>query len=497
MSYSRKSVDQSEYEDQSEQGRKGYYRSKKDNPYLKDSQILNIEDYVDENTINVIDCDTLPFQTASAVEDDYIEVVLKSAGKKVKELSNITEFRGRGKTLDPKSWLGNFNIIQEAKGLKTFAVEDFEIVPCKRLKHEKGATIDDIHFPDTLSVMKYYIDEWIIAIKTQTTINKILPVLGEGKVHRHDLLLPEPYKDGRAELRPLLLKEAREYILSEYGGKMARKGYEADEVVDALGKKGYEAYKKTGKFSHIKSSPDKDAGNKEGIWFNYDKSFTFKIPQPLMIKPATESVGEIALDKDKIRGVGLKHMCYQLLMGDSADHYHPRAYLPEEVKPKVKYGVVTFFNDFYALKTPKEVLQKTVDLFFEWFPEGVAYTAWNGEEAEFDTLGYIELLFSCAYMKESVKDTTVFEDDLKVFDVDYKHIVSNRITDDTPLVEDDILKEIVHEIKTLVEDTLVTIEKKSGTKPVLVEQLQATEDALKEVNQKLRDMFVTGGSEDV
>ena len=43
MSYSRKSVDQSEYGDQSEQGRKGYYRSKKDNPYLKDSQILNIE----------------------------------------------------------------------------------------------------------------------------------------------------------------------------------------------------------------------------------------------------------------------------------------------------------------------------------------------------------------------------------------------------------------------------------------------------------------------
>lgn len=496
MSYSRKSDDQSEYEDQSEQGRKGYYRSDKDNPYLKDSQIKNLEDYVDENTVNVIDCDTLPFQTASSVEDDYIEVILKSANKKVKELDNVTAFKGLGKKVNPKSWLGNFNIMQEAKGLKTFEVEDFEIVPCKRLKHENGVTIDDIKFNNSQEVMEYYIDEWFIAIKTQTTINKILPVLGEGEVHRHELLLPEPYKHGRAELRPLLLKEARKYVMENYGGKMARKGYEADEVVDALGKKGYEAYKKTGIFSYIKSSPDKDAGNKEGMWFNYDKSWAFKIPQPYLIKPHNESVGEIALDKDKIRGVGLKHLCYQLIMGDSADHYHPRAYLPEELKPFIKggYGVTTFFKDFYSLETPKEVLQKTVDTFFAWFPEGIAYTAWNGEEAEFDTLGYIELLFSCAYMKESVKDNTIFEDDLIKFGVDYQHIVKNRITHDTELVEENILKDIVHEAKALVEEALTGLEKKSGTKPVLVEQLENTEAQLKAVNEKLRSMFDTKGA---
>jgi len=492
MTYSRTSDDQSEYVDTSgDENRKGYHRSKKDNPYLKASQVLNIEDYVDEDTINVIDADTLAFKVASSVETDYIEVYLKSAGKKVKELENVTAFKGRGKTVDPKSWLGNFNITQEAKNLKQFEVDDFEIVPCKRLKHENGAVIDDITFIDSLEVMKYYMDEWIVAIKAQTTINKILPVIGEGKVHRHELLLPEPYKDGRNEMRPLLLKEARAYLVDEYGAKNAKKGFEADEVVDALAKKGYEEYKATGKFSYIKSSPDKDAGNKEGMWFNYDKSFLFKVPQPYLIHPATECVGEIALDKDYIRGVGLKHMCYQLIMGDSADHYGPRKYLPLEVRPMQKYGVVAFYKDFYPLETPKEVLQKLVDIFYEWFPEGVAYTAWNGEEAEFDTLGYIELMFSCAYMKESVNDTTTFEEDLKLFGVSYDHIVSNRITHDTELVEESLLKEIVHEVKKLVEEALEGIESKTGTKPALVEKLESTEKVLKKVESGLRTMFDT------
>ena len=471
-----------------------HFRTKKDNPYLVGSQIVDIENYVDGNTINVIDADTLAFQVASSVEDDYIEVKFIRSGKIVATLKNVTEFKGRSRTsVSTDSWLGNFNVKQEAKGKPTLTVEDFEIIPKKKLKHENGCEIDDQRFLNSLDVMKYYIDSWVEAIKVQTTVDKILPILGEGKVHRHFLPLPEPYKDKRDGERPLLLKDAREYILTQYSGKMAKEGFEADEVVDAYGKRGYEVYKKTGKFKYIKSSPDKDASNKEGLWFNYSKDFNFKIPQPYLVKSEDECVGSIALDKDKIRGLGLKHMCYQLLMGDSADKYGPRAYLPEEVRPNVKYGTAQFYKDFYGLTTQKEVLQKTVDLFYDWFPEGVAYISWDGRDVSFDTLSYIELMFSCAYMKVSPKDTTTFEDSLKKFEVDYSKIVGNRITENSELVEEDVLKKIVHETKGLIEEALSEVEKKSGTKSVMLAKLENTERLLKDINEKLRSMFQVGG----
>lgn len=511
MAYSKKSTDQTEYPDTSEMsGPKEYYKSTKPNPYLKGVQIMDMSKYVDDKTINVIDADTLAFQVASSVEEDYIEVYFKD--KLVVECENVTKFKGgkRNGVIDEKSWLGNFNMKQVAKGKKEYAVEDFDIKRCKRLKHDNGCTIDGIEFNDTTEVAEYFIDSWIEAIKVQTEVKNVLPILGQGEVHRHLLPLPKPYKYGRAEERPILLKHIRQYILDRHKGKMATEGFEADEVVDLYGRVGYDAYKKTGKFKFIKSSPDKDAGNKESIWFNYDKSFNFKVPQPVMILPFKDCVGVVEPDGDKIRGVGLKHLCFQLLMGDSADKYGPRTYLPEDVRPNVKYGNTSFFKDFAPLKTQKEVLQKLVDKFMEWFPEGVAYKAYNGsiisepdaevevysqlngEYTEFDTLGYMELLFSCAYMKEGSKDTRVLEDYLKQFDVDYKKAVNNRITEDTPLVEDEELEKIVHEAKAKIAEALAELEKKSGTKPVLVEKMGTVEEILNEVNDQLRSMFDTG-----
>ena len=74
-----------------------------------------------------------------------------------------------------------------------------------------------------------------------------------------------------------------------------------------------------------------------------------------------------------------------------------------------------------------------------------------------------------------------------------RKIVCNRITHDTPLVEDNILKEIVHDTKALVEEAMSELEQKTGTKPVLVAKLEKAEALLKEVTEKLRSMFSTGG----
>ena len=77
--------------------------------------------------------------------------------------------------------------------------------------------------------------------------------------------------------------------------------------------------------------------------------------------------------------------------------------------------------------------------------------------------------------------------------VDTSKVTNNVVTKDTPLVEEDVLKKIVHETKGLIEEALSEVEKKSGTKPVLVEKLENTEKLLKDINEKLRSMFQVGG----
>ncbi len=354
-------------EDISDVGKKSFIRSLKDNTLMPQIQVKNLLEITTPDCVNVIDSDSIAYKSASAVEEDYIEVK-NLITKEVHTFKNVTEFKGNLRTegaIKQDSWLGIQNVKREASGKKEFQLTDFEITPKKKLKFENGATVDGKKFNNSLEVCKYYMDEWISAIKIQTQIKDVLLVLGEGKNHRHDLLLPKRYKSNRTGERPLLLQEAREHLLTQYPSEMAQvreegvsRGLEADEVVDAYGFKGYVNYKRTGKFHYVRSAIDKDSHNTCGVVFDYTKDFHFAQPQALLIEHRDVSTGEIELCKNKIRGSGLKHAVMQILLEDSADSYGSRRYLPDEAKPDVKYGAAAFYKDFINLKSPKEILQK-------------------------------------------------------------------------------------------------------------------------------------------
>lgn len=417
-----------------------FIRSKKDNPLLPELQVKgDLFDIVDENATLWVDCDGIPYKTASSVEEDYIKVSLKNQEadvdekltfKGVLEFKNKTEFKGRAKgdNISVGSVLSDKNIEREVNGLTPFTLEDFIIEDCKRLKYEDGVTIDDKKFSNSLEVCKYFIDKWIEACLIQTRLKKVKLVIGSGETHRHSVLVPHQYKSERSDKRPLLLTEAREYLKEKYDTYVAPDGYESDEIVDAVAAKAYDHARKTGeKIKVVKAANDKDARSKRGILFDWNKSFHFDNPQCWHIPAFDEGVGHIVLKKGEIKGGGALFFAYQILMSDTADEYSPRKYLPKDFEHFGKgYGDTAFYKDFAPLKTSKEVFQKVVDKYFEWFPFGLKYVAWDGSEVEEDTLSYLQKHYQLAYMLEGKEDKSTVMDLLDTFEVDYSKLIRNN-----------------------------------------------------------------------
>lgn len=442
--FSKKGLDVNPSGGYNDEGFKGgtntFIPSKQDNPLFKDLQVENIQQLYTEDVINHIDADSIAYKSADAVDESFIEVInIKKEDTDKKGLflesgttfKNKTEFKGGARTegkITSGSYLDILNVKREAEGIEPYTLDDFELRPAKKLKYENGANIDGIKFKNSEEVLYYYMDQWIDCIKKQTGIGNIKLYLGEGLTHRHAIKLPKRYKDGRKNLiRPLLLKEAREYLLKNYPSELAPEGYEADERVDAAGFKDYLNYRKTGRISGIKSSIDKDNWNTAGFSFNYTKAFHFKYPQIIKIDSTDLSVGTLEWSGDDLKGTGLLFTALQLCLEDAADGYGSRLHLPSEVYNNVQYGEKSFYKDFIHLDTPQKVLQKVVDLFYEWFPNGVKYTSWDGDDIDETTIEWLQKCFQCVYMMRKENDPTTIYDLLKRFKVDTTKIENNNI----------------------------------------------------------------------
>lgn len=477
------------FDDSEVQGKQRFIRSKQDNTLFQQIQVKDLKPLLTEDCINYIDADGIAYKTASSVEEDFIEVKNLITGE-VNTYKNKTEFRGRTKKISQESVLGTINIKREAVGEKPYKEEDFEITPKKKLKHEAGATIDGVKFGNTLEVMKYYIDEWINAIKIQTQIHKVHCVLGEGDSHRSYLPLPEKYKSNRVAARPLLLKEARDYILEKYPSEMAPEGLETDEVVDAYAFKHYLRFRATGKISGIKTSPDKDALGTAGFLFQGTKSFTFDQPQVWRIDSSDLSVGYIELVKSKVKATGLLNQAMLMVLSDKADHYGSRLTMPKEMQPEDVYGDTAFYKDFITLKTPKDVLQKVVDKFYDFYPKGVKFTAHDGTDIDEDTLWWLQQCFACVYMlRDGFNDKTKIIDLLDRFKVDYEKLVDNNLPKQRTLVETDTIMSKLGELSSKMDTIRSELSKTSGNKPELVQRLKDGAKGVGEMKDLLEEFY--------
>ena len=485
-------------------------RDNRNNKLFAELQVKDISTITDENTIAVWDHDGIPFKSAGMVEDDYIVAIevdpaltkknndgefeyTMIEGGVTREAKNVTEFWGVGKEVASNSWVGIQNIDREIEGLPLWTKDSFSIDNKKRLKtkfinsktgerfknpkrDENGIIIEgtgddpllklkvEQDLSDVVEIMEMRIKE----VREQWGIKNFLMCLGQGKVFRDELPLPQPYKGQRSSLRPILLKEARQYILDNYNSEMAPEGVECDDLTEFYAAKGYASYKKTGVFSHIMIAEDKDALSNPKLLINYGRAEGgFKYPQATLIEDSSVSVGTLELrqmsKKTEVKGTGLVWLTAQAFgIGDSADFYSPYSKFPKEMKKHIKHGDVAFYKQYSGLTTPREVLQQAVDNMFEWWPKGLQYTDCHGVEQDIDTFTWMEVCFSVAYMLRSLKDKTTFKKLCDHFKVDYSKVVDNNIEKVLPFLPEESLRLALKDNTSEVDNIIALLNDKSG-----------------------------------
>ena len=351
-------------------------------PYFKEWQ-----KHVNEDTVVYFDADQIAYLCSAANEDKVIIATHKTSGNK-KEFKNRTEFWGNKKK-EIGGWLQDLNTTRQVEGKSIFSKEDFDV--------------EDVQRPREVKFCYSNIKLKIQFMLNHLGLTKYKCVLGGENNFRLELEAPEQYKSNRADtLRPVQLKEAREYLI-QYHDALVIDNVEADDFLAIKGYESVEEFKKTGIFPYLVVSFDKDQlGGQTFILNSYTEEGILKHPIPILINnsDSTGGLGSLFLEKNKVKGYGFKFMMFQLLMGDSTDC----------IKPYQSFGVRFGETSAYQLIQPctshKEVLQSVVKQYKEWFPNGVSFTNWDGKEVNQTAGQWMNTIFKMIYMLTSEKDKT-------------------------------------------------------------------------------------------
>jgi hypothetical protein len=230
-----------------------------------------------------------------------------------------------------------------------------------------------------------------------TWADRVELYLGTGKVFRHALALPTPYKDNRDDLiKPLQLADVRRYLQVKHKAQLV-KGIETDDMITIR------AYEELAKGNYpIIASADKDAQQSQGVEV---LNFGQEEWQGKVI-PDVGSLWKVVIGKGPatdIKGDGLKFLAFQTLAGDKADTYFGYKL------SNAKYGPAKAFKALEAAKTEQEVLQILIDEFKRLYPQPFEYTDCHGVlHSDVDWFDMLQLYWCCAYMKRSIDDESSF-----------------------------------------------------------------------------------------
>ncbi|AGH32263.1 hypothetical protein VPHG_00200 [Vibrio phage 11895-B1] len=464
MSFSKKAGQGSEnsYQGYDENTTTPFVRDDSDNKLFKSIQIKDISSIITEDCVGAWDFDGVVYRVCSNMEHRLIKVKHKT--EDIEEvLQNITTFKGRGKKISEVSWLGVQNIKREVEGKPLFNVDDFEITPFQELKMEKDKALEQAKIQIFMKIKQ---------VKQQYGIPKVKLLLGEGSSFRESLNQAKLYKGNRADtLRPLLLKEVRQWVLDELDSEFAAplddgRVIECDDLSNFYGVLGYQNYVKTGKFNFIELSPDKDSPAQSGKLMVNPDTHTgennplrgkFKFPQAMLIHTTNKSIGDVELvvkggeksTSKEVKGYGLKFLVYQAILGkDQADSYNCLGDIG------ISLGDVEAYKLLKPCKTAKEVLQVAIDTAYERTPYGVQYTSHKGEKLDVDTMTYLNEYFRTAYMLRNTKDCMDLYKLCDAFKVDTSKVMDNNKLSEPVKVfvgDEDHLLEVQSVLKEVVE----------------------------------------------
>ena len=389
-------------------------------------QINCWKDIIDEDTTLIFDLDTPIHQAANLGERTEIKIIHKPTGKEVfkekdkpvmknkcsnpetldisyegKEtpqwvsvdtgetanvrFKNKTEFWGRTKKV-ASGWLGDRNTERVAKKLEPFDKSEFEITT--------------LQIKDNEGLPYYVLKNKIREICDYLGIHKKLMYVGRGETHRHKLDMPVKYKSGRGDaIRPLMLQDMREYAI-KLGAKWVD-NVEPDDVINFYAWESHIHYKATGKHKYIVITIDKDNYGFNGLYFNYYKDqgcHDWKHPYPILVN----GLGYLKMEKGKCKGEGQLWALAQFLFGDSTDDFSPTKHA------KISFADKAAYEYLATCTTVKQAFEKVVAKYYEWYPEGVKFKSWTGEEVELTTVEWMNRIWTMLYMMKSYDDDTTF-----------------------------------------------------------------------------------------
>lgn len=257
--------------------------------------------------------------------------------------------------------------------------------------------IEDVQTAASIRFALRNIKGVIQRLTDHTWADRVELYLGTGKVFRHALALPTPYKDNRDDLiKPLQLADVRRYLQVKHKAQLV-KGIETDDMITIR------AYEELAKGNYpIIASADKDAQQSQGVEV---LNFGQEEWQGKVI-PDVGSLWKVIIGKGPatdIKGDGLKFLAFQTLAGDKADTYFGYKL------SNAKYGPAKAFKALEAAKTQQEVLQILIDEFKRLYPQPFEYTDCHGVlHSDVDWFDMLQLYWSCAYMKRSIDDESSF-----------------------------------------------------------------------------------------
>lgn len=356
---------------------------------------------VTDDCLVVLDLDQTCFVSAAGAEKRTIEATHIASGR-TKIFKNRTEFWGAQKKV-VGGWIKDQNMNMEAKA----KANNREFVPWTR----EDFVIEDIQTAEPVENCLHILKTKINAIfdHLEMPADNGLGVLGGEGNFRLMLPAPERYKGNREDtLRPLLLQETREYVKKKYNAKVIN-GVEADDYLSVLAYQGWEHYQKTGKFNCLVVSFDKDQKGNPGLVFDTmrDKDEkNWKHPIPMLID---DSMGEIWMENNKVKGWGRKFFGYQMLCGDSSDNIKP--YQCFDIQGR--FGDTAAFNMIGHLQDEKSMWETIVNQYKTWYPSGVEFTSWDGSVHKMSAGQWASIIFQMVYMKRSTNDRTTLASELR------------------------------------------------------------------------------------
>lgn len=365
-------------------------------PYDKDWK-----NKVTNDCVIALDLDQTCFVSAAGAEKRTIKATHIASGRS-KIFKNRTEFWGSTKKV-VGGWLKDQNANMEVKA----KAEGREFTPWGR----DDFLIEDIQTPEPVEHCLHILKTKINAIFEHLEMDSSngLGVLGGDNNFRLLLPAPERYKGNREDtLRPLLLKETREYVKKKYNAKVID-GVEADDYLSVLMYTGWEHFQATGKFNYMVASFDKDQKGTPGLLLDTmrdSEEKNWKHPIPMIID---DSMGEIWMEGNKVKGWGRKFFGYQMLCGDSSDNIKP--YQCFDISGR--FGDTAAFNLIGHLQNEKEMWTAIVDQYKTWFPNGVEFTSWDGLQRKMTAGQWASIIFQMVYMKRTANDNTTLTTELR------------------------------------------------------------------------------------